>query len=161
MATPRWLDEEEQRAWRKLSGIILKLPGSLDTQLQRDAGLTHFGYYVMAVLSESRDRTLRMSELASRASASLSRVSHVVARLEAEGWVCRERAASDGRGQLATLTDRGYDKVVETAPGHVEAVRALVFDGLTRAQVRQLDRLGEALLQQIDSWHHQRGGSDT
>lgn len=146
MTEPRWLSDEEQRSWRKLAGVLTLLPAALDAQLQRDAGLTHFSYWVMAMLSETPGRALHMSDLAASSRSSLSRLSHTVARLEAEGWVRRERSTEDGRATLAVLTDEGYAKVVQTAPGHVEAVRRLVFDVLSPRQVRQLADVCSALL---------------
>jgi len=146
MDEPRWLTDDQQRTWRRFVEVLVKVPAALEGQLQRDAGLTHMGYLVLSALSEQEDRRLAMSHLAKRASASLSRLSHVVARLETQGWVRRERDAEDGRVQIAVLTDAGYEKVVQTAPGHVEAVQQLVFDRLTPAQVRQLSKLADALL---------------
>jgi DNA-binding MarR family transcriptional regulator len=146
MDEPRWLTDEQQAAWRRLVEVLVKVPAALETQLQRDAGLTHMGYLVMMTLSEHPERRLPMSHLAKRACASLSRLSHVVARLEEKGWIRRERDAADGRVQIAVLTDDGYAKVVSTAPGHVEAVQQLIFDRLTPAQARQLGKLAEALL---------------
>ena len=87
-----------------------------------------------------------MSKLARGVSSSLSRLSHVVARLEGQGWVRRERNPEDGRVQIAVLTDKGYAKVVETAPGHVDAVQQLIFDRLTPAQVRAVAKAAEAIL---------------
>ncbi|MFI5492875.1 MarR family winged helix-turn-helix transcriptional regulator [Actinoplanes sp. NPDC051859] len=146
MDQPRWLTDEQQQAWRALVEVLVKVPAALEGQLQREAGLTHMGYLVLATLSERPDRRLPMSRLARKASASLSRLSHVVARLEAQGWVRRERDPEDGRVQIAVLTDEGFAKVAESAPGHVEAVQQLVFDRLTEAQVRQLHKLCETLL---------------
>jgi DNA-binding MarR family transcriptional regulator len=146
MEEPRWLTDEEQKAWRRFIEVLVKVPAALEAQLQRDAGLTHMGYMVLLTLSERDDRRLAMSRLAKFASASLSRLSHVVARLEAQGWVRRERDPEDGRVQIAVLTDKGYAKVVESAPGHVEAVQQLVFDRLTPSQVRQLSKVCESLL---------------
>jgi DNA-binding MarR family transcriptional regulator len=147
MTEPRWLSDEQQQAWRRFVQVLIKMPAALEAQLQRDAGLTHMGYMVMSTLSERDDRRLAMSRLAKLASASLSRLSHVVARLEAQGWVRRERDAEDGRVQIAVLTDAGYAKVVDSAPGHAEAVQQLLFDRLTPAQMRQLARLADALLE--------------
>jgi DNA-binding MarR family transcriptional regulator len=147
MTEPRWLSDEQQQAWRRFVQVLIKVPAALEAQLQRDAGLTHMGYLVLATLSERDDRRLAMSRLAKQASASLSRLSHVVARLEAQGWVRRERDPEDGRVQIAVLTDAGYAKVVESAPGHAEAVQQLLFDRLTPAQIRQLTRLADALLE--------------
>ena len=148
---PRWLSDEEQDAWRQLAGVMTRLPAALDAQLQRDAQLTHFGYWVLAMLSEAPGRSLRMSELAARANSSLSRLSHGVTRLVTRGWVRRERSADDGRGQVAVLTDAGWAKLLASAPGHIEAVRSLVFDGLRPDQVCALADLGRALLAQVDS----------
>jgi DNA-binding MarR family transcriptional regulator len=146
MAEPRWLSDSEQRSWRKLAGVLTLLPAALDAQLQRDARLTHFAYWVLAMLSETPGRALQMTELAAASRSSLSRLSHTVARLEANGWVRRERSPDDARATLAVLTDDGYAKVVETAPGHVEAVRELVFDVLRSDQVDQLAGICAALL---------------
>lgn len=146
MDEPRWLTDDEQQAWRRFIEVLVKVPAALEGQLQRDAGVTHMGYLVLATLSERDDRRLAMSRLAKKASASLSRLSHVVARLEAQGLVRRERDPEDGRVQIAVLTDEGFAKIVSAAPGHVEAVRNLVFDRLTPSQIRQLAKLCDALL---------------
>jgi DNA-binding MarR family transcriptional regulator len=146
MDEPRWLTEEQQQMWRRFVEVLIRVPAALETQLQRDAGLTHMGYIVLLTLSERDDRRMPMSKLAKGVSSSLSRLSHVVARLEDQGWVRRERNPEDGRVQIAVLTDEGYEKVVATAPGHVEAVQQLVFDRLTPAQVRALAKAAEAVL---------------
>jgi DNA-binding MarR family transcriptional regulator len=145
-----WLSDEEQRAWRALAGVVMLLPSALDTQLQRDAQLTHFAYTVLAMLSESPTRSARMSELAALANGSQSRLSHLVARLEERGWVRRERTPEDGRGYVAVLTDAGYEKVVESAPGHVGEVRRLVFDALTPEQVARMAAVARAILATVD-----------
>ena len=138
----QWLDGQQQRTWRAWLTVAELLPRALDAQLQRDAGISHAAYVVLALLSEAPDRSRRMSDLARRANQTQSRLSHTVARLEERGWVRREKAAEDGRGQLAVLTDAGWDVVRSVAPGHVAAVRAALFDPLT---AEQTDALGEAL----------------
>jgi DNA-binding MarR family transcriptional regulator len=150
MSETRWLDDNEQRAWRRLATVMTLLPATLDAQLQRDATLTHFAYFTLAMLSEAPGRALRMSELAARSSSSPSRLSHTIARLESRGWVRRQRATEDGRGQIAELTDEGYAALVVTAPGHVGAVREYVLDALTPDQVAQLNEICTALLTRLD-----------
>lgn len=140
------MTDEQQQMWLQFVTLLVKLPASLEAQLQRDAGLTHMGYFVLATLSSQPDRRLAMSRLAANASASLSRLSHVVSRLEVNGWVRRERCPDDGRVQIAVLTDDGHAKLVEAAPGHVDAVRQLVFDRLSPTQVRQLEKICGSLL---------------
>jgi DNA-binding MarR family transcriptional regulator len=141
-----WLSDEQQADWRRFVALLLRLPTVLDAQLQKDAGINQFDYLVLSGLSEAENRTLRMSELAARASSSLSRLSHVVSRLEAKGWVRRESCPGDGRFINAVLTDEGWQKVVATAPGHVAAVREFVVDTLTAEELRQLGAISERLL---------------
>ena len=145
---PRWLTAEEQQTWLELLGVITWLPDAVDAQLQRDAGLSHFEYQVMAMLSMSPQRTRRMSEVAALANGSLTRLSRTVDRLDKRGWVTRRPDPDDGRATLAVLTDAGWEKVVSAAPGHVAEVRRLVLDPLTRTQVRQLHEIA-ARIQQV------------
>ena len=133
-----WLSPDEQANWRQLVALLFRLPGALDAQLQRDAGISNFEYMVLSQLSEAEKHTLRMSDLASMASGSLSRLSHVVSRLEKRGWVRRESCPGDGRFVNAVLTDEGMAKVTATAPGHVEAVRRFVVDALSPQQLAAL-----------------------
>ena len=146
----RWLDDEERRAWLRLVAVTELLPGLLDAQLRQDAGLTHFEYFVVAMLSEAPDRTLRMTTLARRTNATLPRLSHVVQRLENRGLVERFPCPEDGRATNARLTDAGWAAVVDAAPGHVDTVRRLVLDPRTRPQLAQLQRIGDALLTRLD-----------
>jgi len=147
---PRWLDPEEQQAWRALASALVRLPAALDAQLHRDAGISHFEYQVLALLSEAPGRTLRMSALATLAGGSLPRLSQVVARLEQRGWVRRTPDPADGRYTLATLTGQGQAKVTQAAPGHVQEVRRLVLDPLTKAQSRQLREISRRITRAID-----------
>ncbi|QNE14837.1 MarR family winged helix-turn-helix transcriptional regulator [Pseudarthrobacter sp. NBSH8] len=147
---PRWLSLDEREVWLTLVGVMMKLPAALDSQLQQDAGISHFEYMVLAGLSEAPERTRRMSDLAGFTESGLPRLSQVVSRLEKRGWVHRSTDPSDGRITLATLTGEGWTKVAQTAPGHVEAVRALVFDPLTKAQSRQLGSIGKRIMGVID-----------
>ena len=108
----------------------------------------------MALLSEAPGRTLRMSELAMMAEGSLPRLSQVTARLEQPGWVRRTPDPADGRYTLATLTEQGRAKVTEAAPGHVQEVRRLVFDPLTKTQSRQLREISRRIMRAVDPDNH-------
>jgi DNA-binding MarR family transcriptional regulator len=145
---PRWLTEEEQRAWLALNGVLLLLPYALDAQLQADDGLSLFEYGVLSMLSEAPDRRLRMKELAGLSRGSLSRLSHVVSRLEQRGYVRREPLPQDGRTTVAVLTDDGWEKIVSAAPGHVDAVRRFVVDVQPPGE---LLRLGAACARILDA----------
>ena len=147
----RWLDDDEQRAWLRLAGVMLKLQPALDSQLQRDSDLTHFGYLCLAMLSESDDRTLRMSQLAGRTNASLSRLSHVISKLEGRGLVRRTPCPDSRRVTLVSLTEDGWKVLVAAAPGHVETVRQLVFDGLSEADVAALERVAGHIVERIEN----------
>ena len=134
----RWLTPTEDHAWRGLVQVVQLLPLALDRQLQREAGISHPYYMVLAMLSEAPGRSLRMSALADMTATSQSRLSHSVARLEERGWVERRPCPEDGRGQVAVLTDAGLEALAGFAPGHVEEVRRRVFDLLTPEQVDAL-----------------------
>jgi DNA-binding MarR family transcriptional regulator len=145
-----WLTDQQQQTWRSWLTASELVPRALDAQLQRDAGISHAAYVVLAMLSESPSRSRRMSDLARRANQSQSRLSHTVARLEERGWVRRERSAEDGRGNVAVLTDEGWDVVRTVAPGHVEAVREAVFAPLTDEQTRLLGEALGAIVEKLD-----------
>ena len=146
MSGTRWLDEREKEAWRSFLAATKLLFDQLDREQQRNAGMPHAYYEILAILSEAPGRTLRMHELAERTRSSRSRLSHAVARLEERGWVRREDCPTDRRGALAVLTDEGFATLRAAAPGHVEGVRRHLLDRLTPAQVTQLRTISEAML---------------
>ena len=145
-----WLTADEREAWLRLVAVVELLPAALDLQLRTDSGVTHFEYFVLAMLSEAPERTLRMTTLGRRTNATLSRLSHVVSRLEQRGLVERFPCPEDRRATNARLTDAGWETVVAAAPGHVDAVRRHVFAPLTATQVSQLQRIADALLTTLD-----------
>jgi DNA-binding MarR family transcriptional regulator len=148
--TTRWLDNDEEAAWRALAEVMVRLPWALECQLQRDAGLSFIEYHALARLSEEPTHTLRMSELAGLTNASLSRLSHLVKRLETRGLVRREPDPTNGRFTNAILTKLGYAKLVASAPAHVDTVRSLVIDAFSAAELRQLRKAAERLLARIE-----------
>ena len=147
---PRWLDAEEQRAWRAWLYSTQLLNDRLDRELMRATGIPHAYYEILVQLSETPERQMRMSELADRCLSSRSRLSHAVSRLEERGWVRRQVCAEDGRGLLAVLTDEGFAALEAAAPIHVEGVRTHLFDQLTPEQVAAMRDLGETLLRHLD-----------
>jgi DNA-binding MarR family transcriptional regulator len=146
----RWLNEQELASWLKLAGVMLRLNAALDSQLQRDSQLTHFDYLCLAMLSERDGHTARMSELAGRTNSSLSRLSHVVTKLERRGLVTRSPCEESKRVTMVTMTDEGLRVLVAAAPGHVEAVRSLVYDGLSPDDVAHLERVMSHVLTRIE-----------
>jgi DNA-binding MarR family transcriptional regulator len=146
----QWLDDQQLSAWVRLAAVLELLPGVLDSQLRRDAALTHFEYLVLAMLSEAPDQTLRMTALADRTNATLPRLSHVVRRLEDDDLVERCPCPEDRRATNARLTEDGWQKVVASAPGHVAKVRHHVIDALTPDQLTQLSVISDALLARLD-----------
>ena len=145
-----WLDGDERSAWLSLMRVQAKLPPLLDAQLERDAGLNLFEYTILAMLSEQPDGTLRMSRLASVTAASPSKLSHAARHLEARNLLSRRPDPDDGRCIRAALTPAGRALVEASAPGHVAAVRSLVLDPLTRAQLRSLREANERILERVD-----------
>ncbi|MPZ73002.1 MAG: MarR family transcriptional regulator, partial [Nitriliruptorales bacterium] len=108
MAETRWLNDDEQRAWRAFLTATRLLFDRLDRELQAQAGIPHTYYEILVRLSEAPERTIRMSELANRSQSSRSRLSHAIARLEEAGWVRRDSCDTDRRGSFAVLTDKGF-----------------------------------------------------
>jgi DNA-binding MarR family transcriptional regulator len=147
---PRWLDDEQQESWRAFSGMMHKLRWALECQLQQDAGLSFIEYHALARLSEIPGNIMRMSELAEVTNASLSRLSHLIKRLEARGLVRREPDSADGRYTNAILTEAGLRLLTASAPAHVEEVRELVIDALSPDQLRHLRTASEQILQRIE-----------
>lgn len=150
MSEPQWLTPAEMSAWRRFIAVVELAPGALDAQLQRDAELTHFEYFTLAMLSEAPERTLRMTTLAAETNSTLSRLSHVVSRLETRGYVERTPCPEDRRATNAVLTKAGWQKVVASAPGHVAEVRALVIDPLDAEDISDLARISGKLLARLD-----------
>ena len=142
----QWLSPEEREAWLCLSAIMFQLPGRLENQLQRDSGLGFVEYLVLAMLSESPGTQLSMSELSAQTNTRLARLSRVVKRLEADGYVQRRTSQVDRRVSICHLLPPGMEVLEAAAPGHVREVRRTVFSKLTKRQVTQLAKIGEALL---------------
>lgn len=138
MTKPRWLDEDEMRAWRAFVTTSVRLFEQLDRDLKADHDLTHDDYGILVSLSEAPGHRLRMTELASRVLESKSRLSHHVGRLQADGLVCRESCPNDLRGLFAVLTPAGQEVLERAAPDHVRSVRAHFIDQLDRTQLRSL-----------------------
>ena len=153
-AEPRWLSDAEMQAWLAVLRLVMLLPGALDRQLRRDAGLAHAAYMVLATLSDAPEQSLRMTELARRTATSPSRLSHTVAALVQRGWVTRRPCPQDGRGLVASLTDAGRGLLEQTAPGHVAQVRANVLDPLTADEVAQLAALLSKVVDRLEADEH-------
>ncbi len=146
----KWLSDSELESWLSVVRLMTWLPWSIDQQLRRDSKLRMVEYQVLAMLSESPRRTMRMSSLAEVTNASLSRLSHLVERLEGRGLVRREPDPADGRFTNALLTEKGFKTLAEAAPGHVAHVRSLVIDALSPEQLRRLGRDAQRITSRID-----------
>jgi DNA-binding MarR family transcriptional regulator len=146
-----WLTSDELHSWLSVVRLMTWLPWSIDQQLQRDSGLKMVEYQVLAMLSGRPERTMRMSALAEVTNASLSRLSHLVDRLEKKGWVRREADPNDGRFTNAILTEDGFETLAAAAPAHVRHVRSLVIDVLTPEQLRRLGRDAARIMARIDT----------
>lgn len=147
----RWLTAEEEQGWRAVASIIHKLGWAVGSQLERDSDLSFIEYHALARLSEEPDGTLRMSELAMVTHASLSRLSHLVTRLEEWGFVRREPDKTNGRFTNAILTEAGLAKLVASAPAHVAAVRQLVIDEFSATELDQLREFCERIVARVDA----------
>lgn len=146
-----WLSADQQRAWRAFLQLTGGLGEQLDRELQREAGMPHAYYLILAMLSEAPGRSLRMSQLAAAAWASPSRISHAVDRLERQGWVDRRPDEHDRRGQRAVLTTLGIRRLEAAAPGHARTVRRILFDRLSPEQLATFEEVCRLALEELRS----------
>ncbi len=136
----KWLSKDQQAVWRSWIAASTLLPFQLGKDLQTKHGLTISDYEILVHLSESPERSMRMSELADRVLLSRSRLTHQIDRMEISGFVTRVSCPGDKRGQLATMTEAGWVKLVAAAPDHVTNVRKHMLDVLTPAEFDQLGK---------------------
>jgi DNA-binding MarR family transcriptional regulator len=140
----RWLDDRQQRSWRALVIGTTLLFDRLDEDLRRSFDLSLVEYEILVRLSE-RDGHMRMAALADALAHSRSRVTHTVTRMEKAGLVRRSRSDDDGRGIIASLTDKGHDLLVRAAPTHVHGVRDHLVDLVDPADFDALGRVMDAV----------------
>jgi len=143
-----WLDDDEERVWRRWLRLNAELTATLHRQLQAEAGLSMSDYEVLVDLTDDPAGRVRVSELAGLLQWERSRVSHHVTRMERRGLVEREECADDGRGAYVAITPAGRTAIERAAPGHARAVRRLVFDALQADEVRGLETAIDRLLAQ-------------
>ncbi|MGH3701615.1 MAG: MarR family winged helix-turn-helix transcriptional regulator [Pseudonocardiaceae bacterium] len=151
MNNTRWLDEGEQHAWRSYLQMHGQLLARLNRQLQADSGLSLADYEVLVHLTEVPDGRLRPFELQRGLQWEQSRLSHQLTRMQRRGLVSREGCTDDGRGAFIVLTEAGRRAIEAAALGHVDTVRRLFFDGLTRDQITMLGRLFTQMLARLDA----------
>jgi DNA-binding MarR family transcriptional regulator len=143
---PRWLDEQEARAWRAYLDLQRELSAVLGRQLERDAGISGAEYALLVPLAAAPDGALRPRDIGSEVDWDRSRISHQVSRLEKRGLVAREECAEDARGSMVRLTPAGRAAIEAAAPKHVEAVRTLFFDRISADELGTLTTVFERLL---------------
>src|SRR3954462_7398851 len=146
---PHWLTEPEQRAWRGLLQMNSALDAQLNRELQQTSGLSLTDYDVLVLLTEAPDGRRRVFEVAEDLQWEQSRLSHHLARMQRRGLVAREECTTDRRGAFVVLTGAGRDAIEKAAPGHVDTVRQLVFDGLSEEQVALLESFTGRVLSRL------------
>lgn len=146
----RWLDEREERAWRALQFMQMRLDGELARQLAADSGLSYPDYVVLVALTDRPDGRMRLFELADVLGWEKSRLSHHVARMAGRDLVTKQRCDTDRRGAYVVVTEQGRKEIEAAAPGHVGAVRRLFLDHLAPAQLEALAEVAETVLAALD-----------
>ncbi|MGO2031581.1 MarR family winged helix-turn-helix transcriptional regulator [Glutamicibacter sp. BW77] len=135
----RWLNEREQNLWQIIREFIWQFPSAMDRQLSQDSAMQSGEYSVLAVLSESKETSLRPAEVANELRWDRSRLSHLLRRMEAKGLITRCSDALDRRGHQIGLSEQGWQAIREAAPLHVQFVRQSLFDSLTPAEHAALE----------------------
>ena len=150
MTKVEWLSEQEERAWRALQFMHMRLDGALARQLAADSGLSYPDYVVLVALTDRSQGRMRLFELADVLGWEKSRLSHHISRMADRGLVTKERCDSDRRGAYVVITRRGRKEIEAAAPGHVDAVRRLFVDRLTPAQLDAVAEAAEVVLAALD-----------
>lgn len=145
----RWLTLPQQRVWRTFLDGVAHIQEGLDADL-RAFGLDLAEYEILVRLSESDGRARRMSDLATAARQSRSRLTHTVTRMERKGLVTRAPCPDDRRGVIAALTDEGFALLERAAPKHVEGVRRLLVDAVDPDDYAALGRAMQAVAEVQD-----------
>ena len=146
----RWLDEREERAWRALQFMEMRLDARLASELAAVSDLSYPDYTVLVALTDRPDGRMRVFELAATLGWEKSRVSHQIARMADRELVAKEKCDDDRRGAFVVVTDRGLAAIEAAAPHHVETVRRLFVDPLTPAELDALGRAAQKILDAID-----------
>ena len=146
-----WLDDRQQRMWRGWVALSSQLPAALHRQLQGDSGLSLQDFEVLVHLTDTPDGRVRVSDLARCAGWERSRLSHHVTRMERRGLVERQECCADGRGAFVAVTAAGREAIERAAPGHVRAVRDLVFASLTDEELDTVTSFAERVLARLES----------
>ena len=147
----QWLTADEQRAWRAYLRAGTMLTARLNRQLQADSGLSLPEYEVLVQLSEAPEGRLRPFQLGLALDWEQSRLSHLLTRMTRRGFVTRQDCPGDRRGAVIVLTGPGRAAIESAAPGHVAAVRRLVFDQMDSAQAAAFGRAFEAILVALET----------
>lgn len=151
METVQWLDEREQRAWRALQFMQMRLSAQLARELAADSELSYPDYLVLVALTDRPDGRLRQFELARELGWEKSRLSHQVSRMTERGLVAKEKCDTDRRGAFVVVTEQGRAAIEAAAPGHVAAVRRLFIDQLTDRQLDEIGAAAETVLAALDA----------
>jgi DNA-binding MarR family transcriptional regulator len=155
MTEARWLDDEEQRAWRSLITMQDGLTEFLDRELRHRCGVSTPDYEVLAHLSESPEGRLRPFELGRLLRWEKSRLSQHLGRMQKRGLVSRDRCVTDQRGAVVTITLRGRDLITAAAPQHVANVRDVFIDQLTKAELKSLIAIGDKVRKRLAALENQ------
>ena len=142
-----WLTDEQQQIWRDYLALTSRLHTAMHRQLQQDCELSLSDYDVLVALSEHGP--MRINELGELIGWEQSRLSHQLRRMRGRGLVERESDGDDRRGASVTLTDAGMAALHTAAPGHVDLVRSVVFDGLTPAEQREFGAAPATVLSRL------------
>jgi DNA-binding MarR family transcriptional regulator len=146
----RWLTAREQHLWRGWLKLNAELASTLQRELQQDAGLSMPDYEVLVHLTDNPEGRMRVTELAGLLQWERSRVSHHIKRMERRGLVERAQCSEDGRGAFIVITPQGRAAIEEAAPGHVMAVRRLMFEALSEEEKVALAAVIDKLLARSD-----------
>jgi DNA-binding MarR family transcriptional regulator len=146
---PKWLNSDEDRAWRAFMHARHELPLRLNRHLLQDSGLTEADYRILAVLTEHPTDRMPAQELCAQLHWEKSRLSHQIRRMEELGLIVREPNPADARSVMVCLLRAGRRAIEDAAPHHVQNVRRHFIDLFTPAELDTFAELNERILRHL------------
>ncbi|RAX18068.1 MarR family transcriptional regulator [Pseudarthrobacter sp. AG30] len=138
---PSNLTPTQLGAYFAFTEVSSLLRHAVEKQL-RDAGdLSYVQFQLLARLGDAPDGQLRMTDLADGVVYSRSGLTYQAQSLEQRGLVSRSPSPEDERSTVLTLTDAGRTVLGAVFPGHINAVRSLLFAALSDSDVDDLARI--------------------
>jgi len=135
VASAKWLNDNEMKAWRGFVTTAAELHRAIESDLAQ-FGIDGGDYQLLAMLSEAPEHRMQLCELAEILRLSRSGLTRRMEGVVRAKFVERVSAETDRRTAYAHLTDKGYTFLRRIAPAHVKSVRNRLIDHLSENEIK-------------------------